>query len=58
MKRDYDRAFMDFARTDFRDAMETNTATPKSPEIWEWRDNSAWTMQALAPFKHTGVDGC
>ena len=42
----------------FMKALETTTATPTSPEIWEWRDNSAWTFQALAPIRHSGTNGC
>ena len=42
----------------FNRALETTTATPTSPEIWEWRDNSAWTLQALRPIRHSGTNGC
>ena len=36
----------------------SDTETPTTPVIWEWRDNDAWLEQALAPIRHTGADGC
>ena len=54
----YNRRFTDFYDGPFDKAKESDTATPRSPEIWEWRDHHQWTEQALDPFQHTGRDGC
>ena len=54
----FDDAFLDFRNGPFRKAMETATSTAASPVIWEWRDNGAWTLQALAAVPHNGTNGC
>lgn len=38
VKRDFDEAFVRFLEDHFEDAMETDTLTPLSPAIREWRD--------------------
>ena len=55
---DYDAAFEDFLNGAFNRAIVSDTATPRSPVIYEWRDHGQWTEQALDSFRHTGADGC
>ena len=60
VQQELNRVFREFTRPGgpFEKAMETNTSTPLSPVIWEWRDHNAWTLQALRPVGHHGTDGC
>ena len=60
VQREFNRVFEEFTRDGgpFKKAMETRTSTPTSPVIWEWRDEGAWTLQALRPVGHNGKDGC
>ena len=55
---DFNRAFTTFANGPLAKATETTTSTATSPVIWEWRDNGAWTRQALQPVRHNGTTGC
>ena len=60
VQRQFNQVFRSFTGDGgpFKQAMETRTSTPVSPVIWEWRDNGAWTEQALRSFRHNGTDGC
>ena len=58
VREDFNAEFTAFLEEHFGPAMETATSTPASPVIWEWRDNGAWTLQALRPAKHNGRNGC
>ena len=54
----FEDIFTRFENGDLADATKTKTRTPMSPVIWEWRDNGAWTRQALQPVPHAGATGC
>ena len=55
---DYNAKVTAFYEEDLLPAKESDTATSRSPVIWEWRDHGQWTEQALDPIRHSGTDGC
>ena len=60
VKEEFDAKFKEFIADGgpFGLALETDTATPSSPVIWDWRVQNKWVRQALIPAPHTGKWGC
>ncbi len=54
----FNSIFTRFLKGALAKASKTKTQTRMSPVIWEWRDNRAWTLQALQPVRHAGTTGC
>lgn len=55
------RAFNDAWGTleqQFNLAAETTLSTPLSPQLWEHRQNSSWTLHSLQPSAHSGIGAC